>query len=67
MGAARGRAPAMGASAAPRPVSAGAAPSPLPPFLPMCRQTDVASSELIEVVTSRRKEGRRAISVLWLH
>ena len=28
---------------------------------------DIVSSELIKVMISRRKEGRRAISVLWLY
>ena len=36
------------------------------PGVLMCRQIDIASSELIKVMISRRKEGRRAISVLWL-
>ena len=31
------------------------------------RQIDIVSSELIKVMVSRRKEGRRAISVLWLY
>jgi hypothetical protein len=31
------------------------------------RQIDTVLSELIKVMISRRKEGRRAISVLWLY
>ena len=30
-------------------------------------RVDIASSELIKVMISKRKEGRRAISVLWLY
>jgi hypothetical protein len=31
------------------------------------RQIDIVSSKLIKVMISRRKAGRRAISVLWLY
>ena len=30
-------------------------------------RVDIVSSELIKVMISKRKEGRRAISVLWLY